>query len=483
MASQDEQNGKTGLLLAFLCVSTSSLALGAAKSPDADAIVDLARSVSNLPPSWTAGADICGYEGVTCDKDSGRVTTIDLRDKGLAGTLPSSALSSLAAVTALHLGGNRLAGAVPSLASLASLALVVLDGNAFTSLPADFLKDVPSLRDLSLDSLPLQPWSLPEAIPSLSLEYFSASAANLAGPFPANLPCSSLTTLRLNRNNLSGPIDAVASLKSLTVLMIDHNSFSGPIPDLSGMSQLETFSAGDNLLTGLVPASMTKMPSLRRVSLANNLLQGPMPEFGHGVDTDVLGNDFCHPEPGRPCDAQVTALLQVAAGFGYPLQLSRNWYGNTTCNSKDGTASWVGVVCNGTDVTEVSLQQMNLSGTISPAFANLTAVVRLNLSGNHLAGAIPDALATMPRLALLDVTNNNLRGQIPKFKPSVQVMAQGNRFGKSVPPPAAGVPAGTTAGSPPAGTVSSSLPANSASRFNLGIIANVILALVIANWG
>jgi Leucine-rich repeat (LRR) protein len=465
---------KTALFLAFFFVSISSLALAAAKSPDADAIADLARSVSNLPPSWTAGGDVCGYEGVTCDKVSGRVTAIDLGGKGVAGTLPPSSLSSLAALTELLLGGNALAGAVPSLAGLASLARVVLDGNNFTSLPADFLQDVPSMRDLRLNSLPLQPWSLPEAISSL--ENFSAVAASLTGHFPANLSSSSLKMLRLSNNNLSGQIDAVASLNGLSLLMIDHNSFSGPIPDLSGISQLEAFTAGDNLLTGLVPASMTTMPSLRRVSLVNNLLQGPMPEFSHGVVVNVVGNNFCRQEPGRPCDAQVTTLLQVAAGFGYPLQLAKKWHANTACN-RDGTTtstSWVGVICNGTDVTEISLERMNLSGNISPAFANLTALVRLNLSGNHLTGVIPDALAVMPRLALLDVTNNNLTGQIPKFKPSVQVMAQGNRFGESV-PDTPSVPADTPA---PSGV--SSLPANSASRLNGGIIATVILALAVA---
>lgn len=434
------------LLLAFL------LGLAAA-NPDADAIAELARSVSNLPPSWSAGGDVCGYAGLTCEKSSGRVTAIDLRYKGLGGTLPPS-MSSLAALRELHLGGNALAGAVPSLAGLTSLARLVLDGNSFTSLPPDFLQDVPSLRDLSLDLLPLLlPWSLPSeySLPR-QLENFSASAASLTGPLPPNLPAS-LRTLRLTGNNLSGPIDAVASLHGLTLLLIDHNSFSGPIPDLSGILELETFSARDNLLTGPVPVSMTtKMPSLRRVSLSNNFLQGPMPDFGHRVDADLLaGNLFCHPEPGRPCDAQLTTMLQLAAGFGYPLQLARNWHANTTCPTNP---TWVGVTCNGTHVTEISLERMNLSGTISPALANLTALVKLNLSHNHLTGVLPDVLATMPHLALIDVSNNNLTGQIPKFKPSVQVMAQGNRFGEP----------------------------SAASSLNVGTFAHVILALVLAWW-
>lgn len=468
MAPQDERRRtiprkETALLLAFLFLFVSASVVAAAKSPDADAIAELARSVSNLPRSWTTGGDVCGYEGVTCDHGSGRVTAIDLRGRGISGTLPRS-LSSLATLTELRLDRNALSGGVPSLAGLANLTRVVLDYNAFSSLPADFLQRVPSLRDLSLQSLPLQPWSVPEAIAGCtSLENFSASATSLTGPFPANLPSSSLRTLRLNRNNLSGPIDAVASLTNLNLLMIDYNFFSGPIPDLSGISQLETFTAQNNLLTGLVPASMTTMASLRKVLLTDNVLQGPMPGFSHGVVADLQGNHFCGGEPVQPCDAQVTSLLQVAAGFGYPLQLAENWKGNTPCSTD---SRWLGVTCNGTDVVEIGLERMNLLGTISPALANLTGLIKLNLSGNHLTGAIPEALTTMPRLKILDVTNNKLTGQIPMFKPSVQVMAQGNRFGESTPDTAvAGV---------------SSPAANSASTFNVGIIAIVILPLLVA---
>ena len=134
---------------------------------------------------------VCAYEGVTCDKALGRVTAINLRDKGLAGTLPRS---SLAALTELQLGGNELAG-------LASLDRVVLD-----------------------------------------VLVSQAAWASQEQP------------LR------SGPIDAVASLKGLTTLRPGSRS--------SRRSARGTTFSQD----WYVPSSMT-MPSLRRVSLTNNLLQ------------------------------------------------------------------------------------------------------------------------------------------------------------------------------------------------------------------
>lgn len=93
---------------------------------------------------------------------------------------------------------------------------------------------------------------------------------------------------------------------------LQSNHFTGPIPDLSNLTPLQSFQARDNDLTGTVP------PSLRNVSLSNNKLQDPFPLFSaQNISIDVGGkNSFCKTVPG-PCDARVTILLEVAAGFGY----------------------------------------------------------------------------------------------------------------------------------------------------------------------
>jgi hypothetical protein len=52
-----------------------------------------------------------------------------------------------------------------------------------------------------------------------------------------------------------------------------------------------------------------------------------VPRFAEGVAAaDVVdGNSFCSDEPERPCSAQMSALLRVAEGFGYPVSLARTW--------------------------------------------------------------------------------------------------------------------------------------------------------------
>ncbi|PVH47475.1 hypothetical protein PAHAL_4G071400 [Panicum hallii] len=345
------------ITLLLSCCLAAAAAAGIGCSSDADAIADVARSLARPPSTWTAGGgDACSFKGVTCSP-SGRVTAIDLAGQGLAGTLPSS-LSSLTALESLQLQGNVFSGAVPP-PRAPSLTRLSLEGNAFTSLPEDLLRATPALRSLSTDGLPLQPWPFPD-LPALHT--FSASNASIAGHFPA--------------------AGVVANLMS-------HNNLTGDgEPD-------------------------RHLPSY-------NHLQGPVPAFSPAVAADVVaGNGFCLDAPG-PCDAQVSALLQVAEGFGYPLNLSRSWTGNDACSG------WLGVICDASEVTILGLTNYNLSGTMWPAIANLTGLRKLDLAGNRLTGEIPDALAALPSLSLVDVRNNRLTGKLPKFWASVDVSAEGN---------------------------------------------------------
>ncbi|KAH7861783.1 hypothetical protein Vadar_030854 [Vaccinium darrowii] len=78
-------------------------------------------------------------------------------------------------------------------------------------------------------------------------------------------------------------------------------------------------------------------------------------------------------------------------------------------------------------MSRLSTSRSNISGTISPAFANLTSLTSLRLNDNNLTSSIPDVLATdLPRLVFLDVSNNNLSGKVPVFPSTVKFLAAGN---------------------------------------------------------
>ncbi|KAK1263627.1 putative receptor protein kinase TMK1 [Acorus gramineus] len=435
--------------------------------------LDLSKS-SDL--SWS-DPDPCKWTNVGCQ--SGRVSAIQIGKQNVAGSLPSD-LSSLTSLTRLELQSNRITGALPSLKGLASLQVLLLHSNAFTSVPADFFDGLTSLQAVYLDGNPFQAWPVPASLSQLTgLVNFSANNANVTGPIPdffASLPSlssfnlafnwltgslppslgsSNMKTLWLNNQNgvkLSGSIDAIRNVTSLEQLWLQSNGFSGPIPDLTGMDSLKDLDLRDNQLTGPVPASLVVLPSLQNITLTNNLLQGPVPVFKDGIDVDMVveSERFCLKMPGA-CDARVDALLSVAKDLGYPIRFANGWTGNDPC----GGSGWIGITCDARgNITILNLQKMGLSGTISPDFARLTSVQKLLLSNNDLYGPIPSELSKMPSLKELDVSNNSLSGPVPVFGAAVVFRKDGNpNLGKDVVfPPSKGNSPGGSSGSGGSGT-------------------------------
>lgn len=245
-------------------------------------------------------------------------------------------------------------------------------------------------------------------------------------------------------------------MTQLTEVWLQGNSFSGPLPDFSLNTVLQNFSVRDNQITGPVPQSLTNLASLRVVNLTNNLLQGPVPEFGPSVAVDMINgtNSFCLSDTGADCDPRVSTLLSVAQSVGYPVAFAESWKGNDPC------AQWLGVSCSSNgNITVVNFQKMSLSGTISPNFSSFTSLQKLNLANNDLTGTIPNQLTSLASLTLLDVSNNRLYGKIPSFRSNVVVKDGGNPdIGKDTGSPPAGTP-GT-----PSGTSSSTPSGNGSSR-------------------
>ncbi|CAK9149136.1 unnamed protein product [Ilex paraguariensis] len=213
-----------------------------------------------------------------------------------------------------------------------------------------------------------------------------------------------------------------------------------------------------------------------RILSRNNKLQGPLPVFNNGVQA-TLGttNSFCKSTPGD-CDPQVTALVAVAGAFGYPMSLAQSWVGNNACQG------WSFIVCDTQEknVIIVNLGKQRFSGTISPAFGNLTSLRNLLLNDNSLTGSIPDSLTTLPQLQTLNVSNNNLSGPIPVFPSTVKFITTGNLFlgqnttsggGGNSGSPGSGLNSDAPGGSPPGNKKGSSVSS--------GMIAGVSIAVVV----
>ncbi|KAG4210008.1 hypothetical protein ERO13_A02G018000v2 [Gossypium hirsutum] len=480
-------------LLPFLLLSA---VLSAAE--DGAVILKLASSLSPLPSGWssTSSDNYCSWSGINCDK-SNRVTSINLASKSLSGSLPAD-ISTLSELRTVSLQHNSLSGSIPSFANLSNLQNIYLDGNSFTSVTPNAFSGLTSLQKLSLsENTKLSPWTfpdlsqstslvevqldntnlygtLPDVFQSLnSLQSIRLSYNNLNGTLPASLAGSMIQNLWINNQNVgfTGTLDVLANMTDLLQVWVHKNMFTGQIPDLSKSVGIFDIQLRENLLTGPVPGSLINLPSLKNISLSNNKLQGPFPKFPNTVENIAVNgtNNFCNSN-GDPCDPQVTTLLEIAGGFGYPVFLSDDWSGNDTCQ-------WVFVTCDSQgNVDTVNLAKKNLVGTISPAIANLTKLKNLNLNDNNLTGSIPDGLIKLNSLQLIDVSNNNLTGDIPKFSASVKFTYAGNiLLGKS-----SGSGGGGTSGSGgSSGGSSGSSKSGSNGKNSVALIVGIVIGVVV----
>uniref|UniRef100_A0A0D9WBF0 non-specific serine/threonine protein kinase n=1 Tax=Leersia perrieri TaxID=77586 RepID=A0A0D9WBF0_9ORYZ len=432
-------------------------------SGDLSVLNDLRRTLTNADAlGWdsTAGDPCSSWPHISCDR-AGRVNNIDLKNAGLAGTLPAT-FSNLDALQDLSLQNNALSGPLPSFRAMSSLRHAFLNNNSFDSIPHDFFSGLTDLLVISLDGNPLNHssggWSLhsdvaaAQQLQSLSLNGcnltggipdFLGSMINLqelklaynslSGPIPATFNGSALQTLWLNNQQgaarISGTLDIIATMTSLHTAWLHGNQFSGPIPDsIAECKMLSDLCLNGNQLVGLVPPSLDTMAGLKSLQLDNNNFVGPVPAVKAGNYT-YSHNGFCADTPGIPCSPQVMALLQFLAEVDYPQKLLGSWSGNDPCGT-----GWLGVSCVAGNVTRLILPDFGLNGTISNSLGNLSTLLDINLIGNHLTGHVPDSLTNLTLLEKLDLSMNDLTGPLPNFRPSVKVNVTGNLNFNGTPP-------------------------------------------------
>ncbi|KAL9272138.1 Receptor-like kinase TMK4-like protein [Drosera capensis] len=478
----------------LLIITFFSISISSAADDDSAAMSALLAAISPPPSGWSTSTSYCKWPGISCDSSTGRVATISLASKSLAGTLPSTALSSLPSLSTLSLQNNSFTGPIPSLANLTALQQVYLDSNSFTSVTPGAFSGLTGLQVLSLSGNGnLAAWGFPTelrdsgslvtlymsqvnlegTIPDVfgsfpNLQNLRLSYNNFTGGLPPSLAGSEVVNLWVNNQGLSGTINVVAGMAQLAQVWLHGNAFTGPIPDLSNCTDVFDLQLRDNQLTGPVPESVMTLPKLVNVSLQNNELQGPWPVFGKNVKVEIgTTNSFCLSAPG-PCDPQVTALLGVAGGFGYPALLASAWTGNDAC------ASWSVVSCENGKVVNVNLGKQRLSGKISPSFGQLTSLRNLFLNDNNLTGTIPANLTSLANLTTLNVANNNLTGPVPTFGSSVKVITFGNSYIGTNSSSAGSGGSGGSSSTPGSGGSSG----GKKSPISAGMIAGLVVAVV-----
>uniref|UniRef100_A0A1J3JWM3 non-specific serine/threonine protein kinase n=1 Tax=Noccaea caerulescens TaxID=107243 RepID=A0A1J3JWM3_NOCCA len=106
---------------------------------------------------------------------------------------------------------------------------------------------------------------------------------------------------------------------------------------------------------------------------------------------------------------ETEALLRFKNSLDDPHGVLRSW------KPSDSPCGFHGVTCEiSGEVTGISLENANLSGSISPAISALTNLKVLNLTSNRLSGTVPD-FSPLKNLEILDISVNFLTGEFPNW--------------------------------------------------------------------
>ncbi|KAF8096320.1 hypothetical protein N665_0312s0012, partial [Sinapis alba] len=106
---------------------------------------------------------------------------------------------------------------------------------------------------------------------------------------------------------------------------------------------------------------------------------------------------------GSSTGSRVDALLLVMGDFGYNQLLAQSWKGHEPCDK------WCGIACV---ESQLVLAFVNLTGSISKRFADLTSLYALELSSNIFTGTIPCKLTMVKLFRSLDLSYNQLHGRV-----------------------------------------------------------------------
>nr|POE84404.1 putative leucine-rich repeat receptor-like protein kinase [Quercus suber] len=179
----------------------------------------------------------CSWFGISCTQ-AGSITTLNLTNSGLKGTLHDFPFSSLPSLAYLDLSMNELFGTIP-----------------------------PEISHLS------------------KLKYLDLAFNNFSGAIPPQIGLLiNLEILSLAENQLNSSIPPeIGQLKSLNALSLFANNLRGSIPaSLGNLSNLIQLYVNDNALLNSIPASLGDLSNLAYLTLYNNLLSASIPpEIGN----------------------------------------------------------------------------------------------------------------------------------------------------------------------------------------------------------
>ncbi|WVY91207.1 hypothetical protein V8G54_036721 [Vigna mungo] len=399
--------------------------------------------------SWSEGVDHCKWKEIICDK-SNSVTTINVANHGLKGTLHTLNFSSFPNLLTLDVSNNSFSDTIPQqIANLSRVSELIMNKNDFSGpIPISMTK-LANLKILNLKENSIS-GPLPEEIAELrNLERLLFESNHLSGTIPPTIGrMANLVELNLQLNSINGTIHpSIRNLTNLKFLRLQQNMLSGPIPHFIGeMTNLHALELDQNRITGSIPPNIGNLTKMVNMSLAKNMLSGPIPpSLGNLVNLMALelsGNNLSGVVP--PSMGNLTNpiyLVLTNNKLEGRLPPGMNNFTNLISLQLAGN-SFTGPlpqqICLGGSLNYLSAEGNHFTGPVPKSLKNCSSLVRLRLDGNRLSGNTSNDFGVYPLLNHIDLSGNNFYGDISpnwaKCPSLLSLIMSNNNLTGSIPP-------------------------------------------------
>ncbi|CAL5427920.1 unnamed protein product [Camellia sinensis] len=375
---------------------------------------------SNRLSSWT-GNGCCQWSGVECNKTSGHVIKLDLRNPFMYN---SSAIYNTAYERS-YLGGDI----STSLLDLKYLQYLDLSSNDFTGTPIPkFIGMLKNLRYLNL-SFTSFTGEIPPQLGNLSnLNYLDLNSNGLR---TVNLKwVSGLSSLRylnmgaVGLNIRKDWLKAVNMLPSLVELHLPSCNLQNlPISlPFINFTLLSVLDISGNSFTSSIPDWLFNITSLRTLDLSVNYFQGTIPS----EIVNLIYLEYLDMSGSGNFNSQIPRYLGNLCNLKF-LYLS----GNNFSGSMDEFFSGF-LDCPSNNMASLDLNGNSLGGELPDSLGILENLQQLYLGGNSFWGSIPTSIGNMSSLQYLDLKFDNMNGTIPesfgKLSKLVQLYLEANSW-------------------------------------------------------
>ena len=358
---------------------------------------------------WLRGVVLADWYGVQTDS-VGWVQSLDLRNNGLTGHLPSD-VGHLASLTKLRINGNALSGSLP-MSLLRRLSLDTLH-YADTDLCAPSDEDFQAWLSTVQSHVGTGNLCAPQSDRDILIKLYDATNGirwHNQYNWLTNAPIEdwygvetdtlgTVARLELLWNGLHGTIPSeLGKLIGLRELRLG-SYLSGRIPpELGNLENLEVLTLGGRYL-GPIPPDLGNLAKLSSLTITGAMGRIP-PELGDLVGLlhlSVVGEDP-YPRRTSPIPAELGSLAKLRSltlnGMGLRGQIP------TILSTLDS-------------LSHLSLESNRLTGPIPPEIGRLAKLTELSLDDNYLVGPIPPEIGGLSRLLELSLAKNRLSGPLP----------------------------------------------------------------------